>query len=335
MFGIFKRRPPTALDAFIRLAYGPNPPRKSADLERSVTIAHEDILFERVPLREVKRIAEELFKGPIPYSTHDLAVSTALAFFETPEYIPVLTECQIPARLRVVNWASDGKVVGPLAQSFEAVLYRVYKPGQKQAPEQLVPKQEPGRKVQDAPTVRDLLIARAPPWHRVAPVIIEQILDAIKDKGLLEAFVMHSMNANLVARYEALDEHSDPTVLCAQISQILCETRNRAVPTLAKALASSQMEDARKALILAVDTFEAAITLAKKQIPAYAGLATVHGLVGKKAEAHKYARLGLSELEKLRQEPASRALRDSGIFPADILDQMEDQLRTVMARNQL
>jgi hypothetical protein len=98
--------------------------------ERSVTIAHEDLLFECIALPEVKRLAGELFQGPIPYSTHDLAVSTALAFFKAPEFIPVLTECQIPARLRVVNWAKDGKVVGPLAQSFEAVLYRVYKPGQ-------------------------------------------------------------------------------------------------------------------------------------------------------------------------------------------------------------
>jgi hypothetical protein len=156
MFGMFKRKPPTAMDAFIRTIYGANPPRKSADLERSVTIAHEDILFERVPLQEVRRFAGELFHGPIPYSTHDLAVSTALAFFKAPEYIPVLTECQIPARLRVVNWAKDGKVVGPLAQSFEVVLYRVYKPGEPEAPEQSVPMRDPERKVQDAPTVKDL-----------------------------------------------------------------------------------------------------------------------------------------------------------------------------------
>jgi len=185
------------MDAFIRTIYGANPPRKSADLERSVTIAHEDLLFELVALPEVKRIAGELFRGPIPYSTHDLAVSTALAFFKAPGFVPVLTECQIPARLRVVNWAKDGKVVGALAQSFEAVLYRVYKPGQQEAPKRSVPNPEAERKVQDAPTVKDLLIARAPPWNRVTPGIVKTILAAITDKGLLEAFVMHSMNAGL------------------------------------------------------------------------------------------------------------------------------------------
>ncbi len=191
--------------------------------------------------------------------------------------------------------------------------------------------QEAERKTQEVPTVKDLLIARAPPWNRVAPVVIKTILAAITDKGLLEAFVMHSMNVGLVPRYEALGDDSDPTVIRAQISQILCEAGNRAVPTLAKALAAKQMEAAHKALMLAGDTFEAAITLAKNQIAAYAGLATIYGLVGKEAEAHKYARLGLSELEKMRQDPASRALRDSAIFPADILDQMERQLRTFLA----
>jgi hypothetical protein len=134
MFGLFKKKSPTMKDAFIRTIYGANPTSKSADLERSIAIAHEDLLFERVPLSQVKQAASGLFKGPIPYSTHDLAVSTALAFFKSPEYVPALQECQIPARLRVANWVKDGKVVKPLAQSFEEVLYRVYKPQPSEAP---------------------------------------------------------------------------------------------------------------------------------------------------------------------------------------------------------
>jgi hypothetical protein len=128
MFGLFKKKTPTAMDAFIRAVYGANPPRKSADLDRSITIAHEDLLLESVPLSEVKRVAGELFEGPIPYSTHDLAVSTSLAFFKKPEFVEALKECQLFARLRVVNWAKDGKVVIPLAQNFEEMLYKVYQP---------------------------------------------------------------------------------------------------------------------------------------------------------------------------------------------------------------
>ena len=143
---------------------------------------------------------------------------------------------------------------------------------------------------------------------------------------------MHSINAGLVARYEALGGDSDPTVIRAQVSQIVCETGNRAIPTLAKALTADQMEEAHKALMLAVDTFEAAIALAKNQIAAYIGLATIYGLVGKTAEAHKHATLGLSELKKTRRDPASRALRDNAIIPANILDQAELQLRTLLAK---
>jgi hypothetical protein len=57
MFNLFKKNPPTMMDALIRTIYGANPPPKSADLERSITIAHEDLLFERVPLAEVKQRA--------------------------------------------------------------------------------------------------------------------------------------------------------------------------------------------------------------------------------------------------------------------------------------
>jgi hypothetical protein len=56
--------------------------------------------------------------------------------------------------------------------------------------------------------------------------------------------------------------------------------------------------------MLAGDTFEATIALAKNQIAAYAGLATIYRLVGKEAEAHMYATLGLSNLEKMRKDPA-------------------------------
>jgi hypothetical protein len=185
-----------------------------------------------------------------------------------------------------------------------------------------------GKGVRSPPTVKDLLIAREPPWHRVAPVVINAILEAIPDEGLLEAFVMHSMNAGLVVRYEAIGwEERDPTVVRAQISQILCETGNRAIPSLAEAIAAKQTDAATKALMLAGDTFEAAIALAKNQIAAYAGLAAMYGLVGKKAQSHNFAKLGLSELEKMRREPASSAMRESAVFPADIFDQTERQLR--------
>jgi hypothetical protein len=128
LFGIFKKKQPTALDGVIRVIYGDNPPAKSADLERAITIAHEDLLAEQVPMSEVRRIASGLAAGPIPYSTYDLSVATALSFFKNPELFNVLEEIQIGARVRVLNWMKGGKVAPGMLKIFEDALYRLYKP---------------------------------------------------------------------------------------------------------------------------------------------------------------------------------------------------------------
>ncbi len=104
------------------------PPRKSADVERATTIAHEDLLADAVQLSDVGKVAKDLASGPIPYSTHDLAVSVALAFYKKPELIGTLSEFQVPARMRVLNWLKDGKIVPLVAKAFEDTLYRLYKP---------------------------------------------------------------------------------------------------------------------------------------------------------------------------------------------------------------
>jgi hypothetical protein len=126
MFGLFKKKSPTALDAFIRLAYGDNPPAKSANLAEAIRIADEQLLLQKVSASEVERCAKGLFAGPVPYSTHDLAVSVALNFFKNPELLNQLKVAQSQARVIVASWAREGKVVGPLAQSFEAVLHNRY-----------------------------------------------------------------------------------------------------------------------------------------------------------------------------------------------------------------
>src|SRR5665213_368255 len=128
MFGIFNRKKSTAMDGSIRAVYGGNPPAKSADLERAITIAHEDLLAEQVPISEVRRIASGLFAGPIPYSTYDLAVAASLSFFKTPALLHALAEIQVPARLRVLNYMKGGKVAPGVLKIFEDTLYRLYKP---------------------------------------------------------------------------------------------------------------------------------------------------------------------------------------------------------------
>lgn len=206
-------------------------------------------------------------------------------------------------------------------------------PDQRAKKDQDAQKEMPERSAQDQkathPAVKDLLIASAPPWDRVPPMVIAEIVKSITDKGLLEAFVLQSMKAGLVAKYETVDSDDGP-IIRAQISHILCQAGNRAVPMLADALKAGQRDVALKALALAGDTFEAAIALSPNQTVAHIGLAEIYSLCGKTAEAQKWAKLGLVELEKTRATPAGQTIRYSNVFPADMLDQLERQLRSYL-----
>jgi hypothetical protein len=129
MFGIFKKKQPTAIDGVICAIYGDRPPAKSADLEQAVTIAHEDLLGGVVPLAEVRSVAKGLFAEPMPYSTHDLAVAVALSFFKNPIHLNVLNDVQLAARLQVLDWMKDGKVASGVTRIFEDTLHATFKPG--------------------------------------------------------------------------------------------------------------------------------------------------------------------------------------------------------------
>lgn len=130
MFGFFKKKKPAnALDEFIFSVYGNPPPPKRANLEEAITITSDELLMGVVEEQEVRRQAEALNSGPIPYSTHDLALSVALNFFKQPGYVPHLRDAQMMARLQAVQWLQQKLVVPVLVKSFEDVLYKLYKPG--------------------------------------------------------------------------------------------------------------------------------------------------------------------------------------------------------------
>ncbi|MEX2282354.1 MAG: tetratricopeptide repeat protein [Gemmatimonadota bacterium] len=129
MFGLFKKKKPAnALDEFIFAVYGNPPPPKRANLEEAITLAADKLLMGVVQVKEVRRQAVALNSGPIPYSTHDLALSVALNFFKQPEYVPHLGDVQMMARLQAVQWLQQALVVPVLVKSFEDVLYELYAP---------------------------------------------------------------------------------------------------------------------------------------------------------------------------------------------------------------
>lgn len=131
MFGFFskKKKPQNALDELIFAIYGNPPPPKRANVVQAVGLANA-LLQGVIGENEISNQANALSDGPIPYSTHDLALSTALNFFKQPEHVPQLFEAQLLARMKMLEWLQDGLVAPMLVQSFDDVLYKLYKPGQ-------------------------------------------------------------------------------------------------------------------------------------------------------------------------------------------------------------
>jgi len=150
------------MDDLIHAAYGSKPPAKRADPDMAAMLAHECLLSDRIPKSEVIELAYELHRGPMPYSTHDLAVSVALNFFRRSDCILKLNSRQIDARMQVLQWYEEGKVVPLLLQSFEDTLYRLYKPVDTEpisTPESpsVVPSSAPGHQIAAAdPRVQQL-----------------------------------------------------------------------------------------------------------------------------------------------------------------------------------
>ena len=126
LFGGTKKQE-SAMDVFIRAVYGDPPPPKRAKLSEAVGLA-SDLLMGEVNEREIMTVATQLSSGPIPYSTHDLALSVALNFFKDPAHIPNLGTAQLMARMTMLEWLQGKKVAPMVVMSFEDTLYKLYKP---------------------------------------------------------------------------------------------------------------------------------------------------------------------------------------------------------------
>jgi len=131
MLGLFnkKKKPQNALDELIFTIYGNPPPPKRASVAQAIDMANE-LLMGIIDDSDVSNQAITLNDGSIPYSTHDLALSIALNFFKQPEHVPQLFEAQLLARMKMIEWLQEGLVAPLLVESFENILYKLYKPDQ-------------------------------------------------------------------------------------------------------------------------------------------------------------------------------------------------------------
>ena len=128
MFGLGKKKKPkTVIDDLIGSMYGESRHTNQADVTEAVRLASEELLMGNFENVLVRQIAEDLAAGPMPYSTHDLALSVAMNFFKRPEYRDVLFEAQLMTRMKMLQWHNEGLVLPLMVQSFENILYETYK----------------------------------------------------------------------------------------------------------------------------------------------------------------------------------------------------------------
>ena len=130
MFGLFskKQKPKTAIDSLIFTMYGnPPPPAGRANLDEAVNLAFDDLFGGLIEMELVREHTTELHAGKIPYTTHDLALSTATYFFKDVKYISKLRAVQVFARLEALQWCQSGLLHKELLRVFENDLYKLYK----------------------------------------------------------------------------------------------------------------------------------------------------------------------------------------------------------------
>jgi hypothetical protein len=150
---------------------------------------------------------------------------------------------------------------------------------------------------------------------------VDAIFEALADTELFDCFVLASMENKLVARYEQLGrDDENVSVIRAQISGILCQAGFREIAALEKEVNNKRIDAASKIGFAATNLFEPAIAMSKDQLAGYIGMATIYELLGVKAKCHEYAKRGLLELRKTRQSAAGQAMRDSAVFPPDMVD---------------
>ncbi|WP_306476756.1 hypothetical protein [Methyloversatilis sp.] len=122
-----KNKERNALEKTISSIYSNTRPSGEANLEEAIFLASSRLLGGLVDHQLVIEKAISLKSGSIPYSTHDLALSVAWAFFREPVYSTPLESAQINARIQSVEWLNDGLVAPLLAKAFEDDLYERYK----------------------------------------------------------------------------------------------------------------------------------------------------------------------------------------------------------------
>lgn len=97
-----------------------------ASLDTAISLTEELLMYE-FSESDIRHHAEALIEGPIPFTTEELALCTALHFFRQSEYHDRLYNAQLFARMTMMSWQEAGLVSRLIGECFENTVYLRFK----------------------------------------------------------------------------------------------------------------------------------------------------------------------------------------------------------------
>ena len=102
-------------------------PLAVADPDRAATLAFDRLLSGIIDLEMVRTVAADLVNAIRPQTNEELALATALFFYQEKQLRSHLQGGQMLARLSMVEWLDAGTIPPSAGKLFEDELYRIYR----------------------------------------------------------------------------------------------------------------------------------------------------------------------------------------------------------------
>lgn len=104
------------------------PPRKPADMQDAVNLAHHMLLAEAFGKEAVARVATAIASDDFgDVSEYELALATAGFLLHLDEIVPHAFPLQLGARLCAAQWLTEGKISPGVAAHFENTMHELYR----------------------------------------------------------------------------------------------------------------------------------------------------------------------------------------------------------------
>ncbi len=176
--------------------------------------------------------------------------------------------------------------------------------------------------------------ANVPPWNKVDAAIIGMLINRFESNPLFEVFVHTSQDQSLINKYAQLNQmartDAGRVAICPKIAMILSSAAEDSRAVFAKAMSNNNAYDQKNHYIRAASSLETAILIEPTIVLLYLQMATLQAMTGRNAEATKFCRAGLKEIDEQRKIPFNRSSIESVRGTHAENDRIESHLKSVL-----